>query len=134
MKLTHSKRRIHYAISFLILLMTEVLIALFVRDSFIRPYGGDILVTLLLCCFARIFFPVKLGWLPVYVFLFSCLVEMGQYFNLVSLLGVESNTFFRIVLGSSFSFPDLLCYGTGCLLFWLVDTKTKKMFGKQELS
>ncbi len=132
--MAHSKRRILYGISFLILLMTEVLIALFVQDSFIRPYGGDVLVTLLLCCFVRIFFPVKLGWMPVYVFLFSCLVEVGQYFNLVSLLGLEDNTFFRIVLGASFSFPDIFCYGMGCFLFWLIDTRVEKIFGKQELS
>lgn len=37
-------KRIMYAAAFLILLAAEVLIALFVRDRFIRPYGGDILV------------------------------------------------------------------------------------------
>ena len=41
------KRRGIYAIAFVLLLVTEVLIALFVRDRFIRPYGGDILVTVI---------------------------------------------------------------------------------------
>ena len=41
------KRRIVYALIALGLLAVEVLIALFVHDNFIRPYVGDVLVTVL---------------------------------------------------------------------------------------
>lgn len=102
---------------FLLILAAEVLIALFVRDDFIRPYGGDILVTVLICCFVRIVFPVGVRLLPLWVFLFAAAVEIGQYFDFVSLMGLGDVTFVRILLGSTFSFADLVCYAAGCLLF-----------------
>ena len=42
-------KRIGYAIATVILLLTEVLIALYVHDAFVRPYIGDVLVCLLVC-------------------------------------------------------------------------------------
>ena len=112
------KRRNIYAIAFILLLIIEVLIALFVRDAFIRPYGGDILVAVLICCFVRIFFPEKTKLLPLWVFLFAAAVEVGQYFDYVTLLGLGNIEFFRILLGTSFSAADILCYGIGCLIFF----------------
>lgn len=53
---TKNKKRLFYLITALLLLMTEVLIALFVHDRFIRPYAGDILVVLLIYALVRIFF------------------------------------------------------------------------------
>ena len=115
------KRRGIYAAAFVLLLIVEVLIALFVRDRFIRPYGGDILVTVLICCFVRIFFPKKIKLLPLLVFLFAAAVEVGQYFDYVTLLGLGEIEFFRILLGTSFSVADIFCYGAGGLLFWAVE-------------
>ena len=54
--MTHRKRRLGYLAAFCVIFAIEVCIALFVRDSFIRPYGGDLLVTVLICCFLRICF------------------------------------------------------------------------------
>ena len=89
------KKRIPYAIAFFALLLLEIIIALFVRDAFIRPYGGDILVTILICCFVRVFFPTGVRPLPLYVFLFAAAVEIGQYFDFVTLLGLGDSRFFR---------------------------------------
>lgn len=113
------KKRLGYAIAFLVLLITEILIALFVRDDFIRPYGGDILVTVLICAAVRIAFPTGIRFLPLWVFLFAAAVEIGQYFDFVTLLGLGNIAFFRILLGSTFSVADLLCYAAGCVLFLL---------------
>ncbi|MBQ8641534.1 MAG: DUF2809 domain-containing protein [Clostridia bacterium] len=110
-------KRILYTAAFAGLFLTELCIALFIRDRFIRPYGGDILVTVLLCCGIRIFLPEKLPYLPVYVFLFAAAVEIGQYFDFVSLLGLGEISFFRILLGSTFSIADIFCYLIGCVLF-----------------
>jgi hypothetical protein len=115
------KRRIRprtaYALCSAGIFLAEVLIALFVRDDFIRPYGGDILVTALICCFLRIFFPCGVRLLPLWVFLFAAAVEVGQYFDFVSLMGLGNIAFFRILLGSTFSWADLVCYAAGCALF-----------------
>lgn len=120
------KTRAWYALAFFIILAVEVCIALFIRDDFIRPYGGDILVTVLLCCFARIFFPDKIRLLPVWIFLFAAAVEIGQYFDFVTLLGLGGSTFFRILLGSTFSWGDLICYGAGCGLFWIAERRLRR--------
>ena len=121
-----SNPRTLYALAFVMILFIEVLIALFVRDAFIRPYGGDILVTVLICCFMRIFFPRNIRLLPVWVFLFAAAVEIGQYFDFVSLLGLGGILFFRILLGSTFSWADLLCYGIGCALFFAAESLVKR--------
>ncbi len=120
--MTHIKERLAYLAAFCIVFTAEVCIALFVRDIFIRPYGGDILVTVLICCFMRIFLPCGAKLLPLYVFLFALAVEIGQYFDFVTLLGLGDSQFFRILLGSTFSPADILCYGAGCVLFTFAES------------
>jgi len=120
------KRRISYAIAFIILLVVEVLIALFVHDAFIRPYIGDILVVGVLYLAVRIFVPDKCKLLPLYVFLFAAMVECLQYFKLVQILGIENNAFLRVLIGSVFDVKDILCYGVGCILLGIYEWKTKR--------
>lgn len=115
------KLRVFYGISFLVLFLIEVFIALFVRDQFIRPFVGDVLVTMLICCFVRIFLPTGIRLLPIYVFLFAAAVEIGQYFNFVKLLGLSDSRFFSTLLGTSFSVHDLLCYAVGCVIFFAAE-------------
>ena len=118
--------RTGYALCFAGIFLTELLIALFVRDDFIRPYGGDILVTALICCFLRIFFPCGVRLLPLWVFLFAAAVEVGQYFDFVSLMGLGDIAFFRILLGSTFSWADLVCYAVGCALFGIAEKAVRR--------
>ncbi|WP_315114953.1 DUF2809 domain-containing protein [Clostridium intestinale] len=111
--------RIKYLVAFIIFFITEVLIAVYVHDDFIRPYVGDILVVILLYCFIKIFVPYKVKLMPLYIFIFSAFVEILQYFKLVEVLGLQDNRFARIVIGSVFDWKDILCYGVGCiLLYW----------------
>ena len=63
-------KRIGYAIATVILLLTEVLIALYVHDAFVRPYIGDVLVVIVIYTFIRIFVPERCKLLPLYVFYF----------------------------------------------------------------
>lgn len=81
--MTTKQKRIKYLIAFLIFLLIEVLIALFIHDDFIRPYIGDVLV------------------------------ETLQYFNIVELLGVEDNTFLSTLIGATFDIKDIICYLVG---------------------
>lgn len=119
MNLQMSKRnqiRIKYAIAFVLLLFVEVMIALYVHDTFVRPYVGDMLVVILVYSFTRIFIPERCRLLPLYVFVFAAGIEVLQYFKLVHVLGLESNRFLRIVIGSVFDIKDIVCYGVGCIL------------------
>ncbi len=115
------KLRLTYAVIFILLLVTEILIALFVHDDFVRPYIGDVLVTVLICCFCRTVIPKGIRALPIYVFIFATLVETAQYFNIVKLLGLEDNALISTIVGTTFSAVDLICYALGCLIFWAVE-------------
>ncbi len=122
-----NKARIVYFVVFLTVLILEVLIALFVRDSFIRPYGGDILVTILICSFIRTVIPCGVDLLALWVFLFSTAVEIGQYFDFAKLIGLGDISFFRIILGSTFSVADIFCYAVGCALFLIIERILQKI-------
>lgn len=109
-------KRIYYGISFLILLIIEVVIAIYIHDNFIRPYIGDVLVVAVVYCFVRIFIPDGVKFMTLYVFMFAAFVEVLQYFQLVKLLKLEENTFARIIIGSTFDIKDILCYGIGTIV------------------
>lgn len=110
------KKRIAYAVTTLLLLIVEVLIALYVHDSFIRPYVGDVLVVIVIYTFIRIFIPEGCRLLPLYVFIFAAGVETLQLFHIVDILGLGGNRFFRVLIGSVFDIADVLCYAVGCLV------------------
>lgn len=115
------KKRLPYILAFVLLLLAEIYIGLFVRDRFIRPYFGDVLVTVLLCCLVRAVYPKGLRLLPIYVFAFSVVVEVAQYVDLVKLLGWENNTLISTLIGRSFAWADILCYAAGCAAFWAAE-------------
>ena len=119
------KKRIPYILATLILLGIEVLIALFVRDKFIRPYVGDVLVVVVVYTFVRCFIPEKIKLLPLYVFAFASGVEVLQYIQVVKILGLENNPFFATLIGTTFDIKDIICYGIGCVFlggyeFWRI--------------
>ncbi len=114
-------KRIIYCLIFFVILLLEILIALFLKDGFIRAYGGDILVTALICAGVRIIFPRGVRLLPLWVFLFATAVEIAQHFDIVSLLGLSHIRFFRILIGTTFSVADLFCYLAGCVIFLAFD-------------
>jgi hypothetical protein len=109
-------KRAYYAIAFLILLVIEIAIAIYVHDDFIRPYIGDVLVVGVVYLFVRIFIPDGVKLMPLYVFIFAALVEVLQYFQFIRLLGLEENTFARILIGSTFDVKDLFCYFIGFII------------------
>lgn len=108
-------KRWQYAVGFLLLLIIEVLIALYIHDDFVRPYIGDVLVVMVLYCFVKIFILDKIKLIPLYIFLFAAGVEILQYFHLLEILGLQDNTILRVVFGSVFDMKDIICYGVGCL-------------------
>lgn len=114
MQKQHMEKRMFFAAAFLILLVMEVLIAMYVHDSFVRPYIGDVLVVIVLYCFVRIWLPKGIKLLPLWIFMFAAAVEISQLFHLVDLLGLGKIRFFRVLIGSVFDGKDILCYAVGC--------------------
>ena len=121
-------KRLHCGITFLILLIIEVVIAIYVHDDFIRPYIGDVLVVAVVYCFVRIFIPDGVKFMSLYVFIFAAFVEVMQYFQLVKVLGLEDNKFARIIIGSTFDIKDILCYFIGLIIIVALEMLKRKDF------
>ena len=122
------KKRLFYFFCTSLLFTIEVLIALFVDDKIIRPYIGDVLVTMLVYCFVRILIPEGVRLLPLYVFIFACVVELLQYLNFIEIIGLSGNRIAQTVIGTSFSWIDIICYGICCLLCWYPIQKTVAVY------
>lgn len=116
----------NYFLLFLLLLIIEILIALFVHDSFVRPYVGDLLVVILIYCFIKSFFPTQVMKTAIAVLLFACTIETLQYFNLVQKLGLQHSKLARIIIGSAFEWKDMLAYVAGIGLVLLIERMKKE--------
>ena len=107
--------QVRYFLISLVLLGIEVFIAACMHDSVIRPYGGDFLVVILLYCLVRSFFDLRVLTVAVGVLLFSYLLEAGQYFGLADRLGFKGPSWVRVILGSYFTWTDIIIYTLGIL-------------------
>jgi len=117
--------------SFIIVFIIEAIIAVFIHDNFIRPYLGDVLVVVLIYCFIKAFVRNETKLLPLYIFIFAVLVEVGQYFNLVTLLGLSEYKLARIIIGSTFDMKDIACYLVGCVGLFLYEMIKRRFMNKQ---
>ncbi len=97
------------------LLVIEVCIALFVRDRFVRPYVGDVLVVMLIFFAVLAVIPARPLPLACGVLLFAFVVEITQGLGLIDRLGLENSTLAKLVLGNTFQWGDLLCYVLGAI-------------------
>ena len=97
----------------LVLFIVEVLIAIYVHDQFIRPYFGDFLVVVLLYCFLKSFVRVAVWKAAAMVLAFSFFIEFTQYLNLIEKLGLQDSGLAKAVMGTSFSWEDMICYVAG---------------------
>ena len=127
MKLKFNK---NYFLFFLLLLGIEILIALFIHDSFIRPYVGDLLVVVLIYCFIKSFISTPVIKTAIAVLLFACIIEALQYFNIVQKLGLQDSNAARIIIGSSFEWKDMLAYTGGFLLVLVAEWMKKRLSDK----
>lgn len=108
----------------------EVLIALFVNDRFIRPYLGDVLVVILIYCFLKSFLQLPVLTVALFVLIFSFTIEFLQFINIVEILHLEKSKIARTVIGTSFSWIDLLTYIFGIIIVLFVE----KYWFKKEIT
>lgn len=105
----------------ILIFLIEVLIALFVNDAFVRPYLGDVLVVILIYCFLKSFLKVSVLPAVIFVLLFSFTIEFLQFLNIVEKLSLEKSKIARTVIGTSFSWIDLLTYIAGIAVVIVVE-------------
>jgi hypothetical protein len=110
-----------YFLPTVILFFTEVLIAMYVNDRFIRPYLGDVLVVMLVYCLVRTFLRLHTVAAAISVLLFAFTVETFQYLHLIAWLGLENSGLARAVLGTSFSWYDIVCYCIGIAIVIVIE-------------
>lgn len=116
-----------YLLISVFIFLIEVLIATELKDIFfVRAYLGDVIVVMLLYTLIKSFFRVNNEKLILGILIFSCLVELAQYFNIAEKLGFREGSLMYIVIGNSFSWIDILCYAAGCLLLYLFIKVTKE--------
>ncbi|MFN3968892.1 DUF2809 domain-containing protein [Flavobacterium sp.] len=106
----------NYFLLTILLFFIEVGIALFVHDNFVRPYLGDVLVVILIYCFVKSFLKVSVIKAAIAVLLFAFSIETLQYLAIVEKLGLENNKMAKTVIGTSFSWEDILAYMAGIVL------------------
>ncbi len=53
--------------------------------------------------------------------LFSYAIEALQYFKIVEIVGLEKSKFARVIIGTSFSWVDILAYTLGIVFVLLIE-------------
>ncbi len=116
----------NYFVATLLLFTIEVLIAMYVRDNFVRPYLGDVIVVILIYCFLKSFLKLSVVITAIVVLLFAFTIEFLQYINIVEKLGVSDSKLARTVIGTSFAWEDIVCYVAGIIIVIAVEKKLLK--------
>jgi|GEM_PF-834830 len=120
--------RLCMGIASLLLLSIEILIGMFAH-GFVRNSLGDVLVVMLLYTLFRTVSPEKprAGWLlPTGLLLFACCVEYLQLWGFCDRFHI-TNRLLRIIIGTGFSFSDLLCYAAGSLPCFLAELHLRRI-------
>ena len=112
-------------IYFFKILIIEIIIGVYVNDSIIRPYFGDILVIPLIFLFLNIFI-VPNNFTVIKIVCFAIFIEIMQYFNIVTLLKIE-NKILKIIIGTTFDTKDIFCYMIGGVLTFFIARSIKNV-------
>lgn len=105
----------YHFVMFIILLCIETMIAIFLKDGFIRHTFGDFLVVILLYCFFKSFIRGKSFQIALAVCAIAYTIEFLQLTNFLEWLHLKDNTFAKIILGSTFHISDLIAYTIGII-------------------
>ena len=122
MKLQFNK---NYLIPFILLFIVEVLIAIFLKDGFIRHTFGDYLAVILLYCMFKSFIKTKPFYLAIVVLIIAFGIEFLQLTNFLEIFNLENNNLAKTILGSTFSISDLIAYTLGFISIIIFEFKTQ---------
>ena len=114
--------RLKYGIASIVLLGIEILIGLY-ATGWVRNYLGDVLVVILIYTLIRTIFikgPSKWYVLPTAILVFAFAVEFLQLWGFCDRFGI-TNKLLRIIIGTGFSYIDLLCYTVGIIPCYIVE-------------
>lgn len=121
------KRGIYFLL-FLLLLGIEIAIAKFLKTGFIRAYLGDFLVVILLYCLlmSTLKPSVKTGLVLTLAIAFA--IELLQLVDLTRFFPQEYKKLATLILGSQFSWLDLLMYVLGIICAGITELVLHKRY------
>jgi hypothetical protein len=90
-------------------------------SKWVNDYGAAIWYEVFWCLFAFYFFSGKkaIKFIPIYVFIITCLLEILQLWQPPILVLIRSHILGKLLLGTTFSWWDFPHYIIGCILGWL---------------
>ncbi len=118
------KSRATYVLGTILFFTIEILIAWYVFDDFVRPYLGDLLVVILLYCFTMAITRLRIIPALTIVLCFSFVVELLQGIRLIEILQWQDSRLARTIIGTSFSYWDLVMYAAGALTVLFIERIT----------
>lgn len=110
-----------YLAAAIVLFAIEVLIALFVRDDFVRPYIGDVLAVALVYTGLRAVTLLGVNAALAVTLAIAFAIEVAQVLGLLAALGLGDNAVARVVLGGTFDWADLAAYVAGAAIIALIE-------------
>jgi len=118
-----TKTLTYLGLTVLCFLSCVIIVVFFDHNPFIRGSLGDVVIVMLIYFMLKTIHDFRPPYLALFVLLVAVIVEIGQYLDLVGMLGIQESYVTRIVFGSVFEFGDLLAYAVGVSLAFLLDTK-----------
>ena len=121
-----TKKRIYILITMFCFVICLMIVKFLDNHQFIRGFIGDVVITILIYSFIKIFIKIDSLKLSVLVLLFSFTVEYMQYLRLINHIGLGDSKIAKIIIGSTFDFRDLIAYVIGITFIYLIDTRFLK--------
>ena len=115
-----------FALAALALFVIEVVIALYVKDRFVRPYLGDVLAVMLVHCGLRAILAIPPLAAAGTAFGIALVIELGQLMHVLDRVGLQDNAIATTVLGSGFDRIDIACYAAGALAMLALERKISR--------
>ena len=104
-----TRTRLAFLAMAILILATEIYIAICVKGGFVRHYAGDVLAVILLYALARAIFSEPPLNLPLKIFAFAAALELAQYLGAVQILGIE-NKILKVMMAGRLISP--ICSAT----------------------
>jgi len=120
MKITLIKKNFIISIS---IFFIELLIAIFLKDDFIRPFFGDFLAVIFLFYFLAAFLKTTKIKIAIITLLIAFFLETLQYFQFLTKMNWEKYNILKIILGNVASWEDILAYTLGVLTVLIIENK-----------
>lgn len=114
-----------YLIASILLFIIEALIAMLLKDGFIRHTFGDYLAVILLYCMFKSFIKTNPFYIAIVVLIIAFGIEFLQLTSFLEILNLEKNNVAKTILGSTFSISDLIAYTLGFISVFIFELKTQ---------